>query len=490
MRSTPGYELTGSDARRAIAATPAQGFVNVPLGDTRRGPPRRLDERRRPGYIDNVRSDRVFPTSGIAVDNCDASRTTTTTGEKTGARAALGIDLNDTWTITPAVMFQKTDANGTFGYDRIVGDLQGRACAARGRRRPLDAGRAHGAGQDRQLGPDLRGRAPQSRGRHHASDYADYSFFYDTCCGYGSYDVRQRRRAHRSRRSSSSAATSTARRATSCAVSSPAENRWRLTVGVFTQRQSAQHLPVVPRRDDLIDDFDVPGNPDTLWLTDQERTDHDDAVFGEFTFDITEKLSATAGVRFFESDNSLKGFFGFGAGFSQRHRRGGLLRGPDPFRRAPCVNLDKTIEGRRQHQAPQRHLARDRRRDAVRHVVRRFPPGRHQSPRHAAALQGGLPHQLRGRLQDRRWAKNRVRINGAVFQDDWDDFQYSFLGAERPHRDPQRRPGAHQGHRGRHRGRGDGWLHALERVLVARREDDGGLLRHHVRRRPERTARS
>jgi outer membrane receptor protein involved in Fe transport len=26
------------------------------------------------------------------------------------------------------------------------------------------------------------------------------------------------------------------------------------------------------------------------------------------------------------------------------------------------------------------------------------------------------------------WANNRVRFNGAIFQDDWDDFQYSFLG--------------------------------------------------------------
>ena len=27
------------------------------------------------------------------------------------------------------------------------------------------------------------------------------------------------------------------------------------------------------------------------------------------------------------------------------------------------------------------------------------------------------------------WAENRLRLNGAVFQEDWEDFQYSFLGA-------------------------------------------------------------
>ena len=84
------------------------------------------------------------------------------------------------------------------------------------------------------------------------------------------------------------------------------------------------------RSTNLIDIFEVPGNPDTLWLTDQERTDNDDAVFGELTFDITDKLSVTGGVRFFETENSLKGFFGFGAVFSSGDRRIAVLR-PDRF---------------------------------------------------------------------------------------------------------------------------------------------------------------
>jgi hypothetical protein len=39
-------------------------------------------------------------------------------------------------------------------------------------------------------------------------------------------------------------------------------------------------------------------------------------VFGELTFDLTDKLSVTGGVRFFETENSLKGFFGYSAVFS------------------------------------------------------------------------------------------------------------------------------------------------------------------------------
>ena len=41
-----------------------------------------------------------------------------------GARVALGINLNDSWTLTPSVMAQKTKANGTFAFDPSQGDLQ------------------------------------------------------------------------------------------------------------------------------------------------------------------------------------------------------------------------------------------------------------------------------------------------------------------------------------------------------------------------------
>ena len=85
--------------------------------------------------------------------------------------------------------------------------------------------------------------------------------------------------------------------------------------GVFTQRRRTHHQAY--RVAGLTDDFTVPGNLDTLWLTEQERTDRDDAVFGEFTFDITEKLSGdrracASSRRTIHSRVSS----GYGAGFS------------------------------------------------------------------------------------------------------------------------------------------------------------------------------
>jgi hypothetical protein len=42
--------------------------------------------------------------------------------------------------------------------------------------------------------------------------------------------------------------------------------------------------------------LEITGWSDTLWLTKQERRDHDEAVFGEFTYDFTDKLTGTAGL--------------------------------------------------------------------------------------------------------------------------------------------------------------------------------------------------
>ena len=44
--------------------------------------------------------------------------------DTTGARAALRINLNDSWTITPVLMAQETKAGGSNSFNPDVGDLQ------------------------------------------------------------------------------------------------------------------------------------------------------------------------------------------------------------------------------------------------------------------------------------------------------------------------------------------------------------------------------
>ena len=76
------------------------------------------------GYIDNVRSTRVYPSSGFATDNSKLVENDYNDTDTYGARAALRVDLNDNWTVTPTIMGQVQKADGGFGYDRTAGDLK------------------------------------------------------------------------------------------------------------------------------------------------------------------------------------------------------------------------------------------------------------------------------------------------------------------------------------------------------------------------------
>ena len=74
-----------------------------------------------------------------------------------------------------------------------------------------------------------------------------------------------------------------------------------------------------------------PGTDSNIWLTKQQRVDRDYAAFGELSFDLTDKLSLTGGLRYYKFDNSLVGFFGFAAGYSGSTSRS--LRYERPFAR-------------------------------------------------------------------------------------------------------------------------------------------------------------
>src|SRR4029078_9022201 len=207
--------------------------------------------------------------------------------------------------------------------------------------------------------------------------------------------------------------------------SSPAENRWRLTAGLFTQKQT-HGIPQQDQGANWFDDFEVPGNPDTIWLTDQEREDNDDAVFGELTFDITDKLSVTGGLRHFETENSLKGFFGYSAVFSGMTGESQCFDQTD-FRTAPCINLDKKVkeDGNSEMRNMTFHATDD---------VMLYVTWREGSRPGGINRRGTIPPYKADFLTNTElgfkttWANNRLRINGALFQEDWDDFQYSFLG--------------------------------------------------------------
>ena len=80
-----------------------------------------------------------------------------------------------------------------------------------------------------------------------------------------------------------------------------------------------------------------------FWLTQQMRVDRDLAGFGQATFDVTDQLSVTGGVRVFEARNTLYGFFGYGPGWSS-HTGESQCFDFTPFQGAPCVDLNQSKE--------------------------------------------------------------------------------------------------------------------------------------------------
>lgn len=433
-----GYDIEGSSIADGDMGYLAQGHVNVPLQES--AAIRLVGwARHDAGYIDNVRGSRTFPVSGITDENSDRAEDDYNDVDTYGGRAALRIDLDDTWTITPAVMMQRQEANGTFGFDPGVRDLgvthmypeksvdqwTQAALTVEGRVANLDlvyAGSVLNRDVDTQ------------------SDYSDYSYWYDQP-GYeygayiydNNYDLinpsqyiqgrdRYKKQSHELR------------------LSSPADWRTRFVVGAFVQRQE-HDIEQRYRIDNLIDLFEVTGWNDTIWLTQQERIDRDEAIFGEVSFDVTNALTLTGGLRYFKSENSLEGFFGFsddfagGSGEAQCSILAGDTRGDTanwvPFSAvgtAPCKNLDKRIdESDTIHKLNASYKITDD------HMVyatwsRGYRPG-------GINRRGSLPPYLSDFLTNYElgwktaWANNSVRFNGAVFSQEWEDFQFSLLGA-------------------------------------------------------------
>ncbi len=402
-----------------------EGFVNLPMSDSMA---LRMVawEKRDAGYIDNEFGTLTFPTAGVTIDNAEFAGEDFNYVDTAGARLALGIELGDDWTITPSVITQNQFLNGSNGVDRNIGELATRQY------KPQTA-------QDHwtQSALTVQGKIGNfdltyafshfNRDLETESDYTDYAYWYDTLYQYEFYDDNgvtidpsQYIQADNAFRKTSH----------ELRIASPADNRFRFVAGVFWQEQKND----IEERyfiDNIATAIEVPGWEDTIWLTKQDRWDRDRAIFGEVSFDLTDRLTATAGMRFFEVDNSLKGFFGFGAGWSGNPTYGeaACLADPaaPPFEDAPCAFFDKTVEEK--DHIGKFNISYDVTDDIM--VYGTWSEGYRPGGINRRAT---LPPYLSDYLTNWElgwkagFADGRVVFNGAVFQQDWEDFQFSILG--------------------------------------------------------------
>ncbi|MFC0590235.1 TonB-dependent receptor [Novosphingobium aquiterrae] len=408
---------------------------------------------------------------GITVDNAAFVKNNYNYTDTWGGRAALKLDLDDNWTVTPTVLYQEQRAYGTFAFDPSVGDLKIQRFFPEGRRDRFIQAALTLEGKLGNWDVTYAGAYLDHTDRTE-SDYTDYAEYYDSyyassggIAGYqyfvdslgNTIDPRQhilgtdhfKKMSHELR------------------IASPSTDRFRLVAGMFLQHQSNDILQDY-QVTNLAPAMSVNGSPGTLWLTKQHRNDRDYAMFGEASFDVTDTFTLTGGLRVFMYDNDLIGFFGFGAnpannyqasptnavdtrkyGVSQCFTTAGdrlYDRATDTFSSSstllpgvvagtPCTNLGVATNGT---VIPVKAVGSGvtYRFNATWKPVqgmmvygtfsRGFRPGGQNRFGDFGAYQ---PDYLKNYEIGFKTSPARgVRLNGAVYRQDWDNFQFSYLG--------------------------------------------------------------
>ncbi|MDP9085250.1 MAG: TonB-dependent receptor [Pseudomonadota bacterium] len=452
-----------------------EGYVNVPIADT--AALRVVGfYQRDAGYIDNVAGTRTFCGTatrdangningcirdGISVNNAALIKKNFNTTETYGGRAALKIDLDSNWTVTPGVIYQAQKTKGIFGYDKRVGDLQVQRFAADYRRERFIQAALTIEGKIGNWDATYAG-AYLDRTTHSGTDYTDYAEAYDqiysSAGGVANYQYFQNAIGQTiDPRQYVVASDHFKKLSQEFRVASPQSERFRIVAGVFYQRQSNlihQDYQVA----NLAPSLSVNGFPGTVWLTQQHRVDKDYAVFGEASYDILPNLTFTAGGRAFIYDNTLVGFYGFGrnpagppynavgssgtgvaacfttTGATVRDNPGGTLL-PPVVAGGPCTNLGVfsggTVDPKKAGGQGFTHKLNLTWKPSDRALFygtwsRGFRPG-------GINRQGTLPpydpdYLTNYEIGFKTTPIDHLRFNGAFYLQDWKSFQFSFLG--------------------------------------------------------------
>jgi iron complex outermembrane recepter protein len=440
------YDVQGNTVDHGGLGYSGEGYVNIPLAENAAIRIVAWDEHDA-GYIDNLPGTRTYPgcpasdcsppggTSGyvppITISNAGIAKNDFNTVDTYGARAALKIDLNANWTITPTLMAQWENTNGVFGYDTTVGYLDVQqynpefvhqnwyqaALTVQGKVGDLDLTYS-GGHMDWWI--------------HGESDYSDYSFWYDKLFPSSFPQI------FVDKNGNPIAPTQTIfesdhfiKDSQELRIASPADNRVRFIAGLFYERQQHWILQNYEIHG-LAPSLSVPGWDNTWWLTDQERVDQDMAAFGDVTYSITPQLTLTGGLRLYTYLNRLKGFFGFGPGSPYAGVPGDATGvpgcfGPGTFHNDPCTDLDAKATGSgNTHKLNLAYQIDDDRMVYATWSTGFRPGGINRRSDYGQYQPDKLTNYEIG--WKTAWLGNTMHFNGDVFWDQWDNVQFPFLG--------------------------------------------------------------
>ena len=442
-KTSGGYDLQLNHIGKGGTGGVAEGFANIPVSDN--AALRVVGwYQRDAGYIDNVHSTRTYPLSGFTLDNAAYAKKDYNTVDTFGGRAALRVEFGDNWVVTPTIMGQSQVSHGVFAQDPKVGDL---AVAHYNPERSKD--------DWAQASLTIEGKISDfdivysgsylERKIDSQSDYSDYSLYYDSYAKYildnagKPINPTQRVIGH----------DKFSKLSQEFRISSPTDKRFRIIAGAFYQRQTHDieqiyeikglaTQQIFDGEGTLLNGVSVGGRPNTWWLTKQYRIDRDYALFGQAAFDITDNLTLTAGGRLYKFDNSLSGFFGFGKDNPAGSSGENICFAAPVIAGTPCTDVGTLGSDGKVHPKQSKgdgfthklNLSWQATSDVLVYGTwsRGFRPGginrRATLPPYAEDFLTNYELGFKGSFADRR-----VRLNAAIFQEEWKNVQLAFLGA-------------------------------------------------------------
>ncbi|MEO7814923.1 MAG: TonB-dependent receptor [Sphingomicrobium sp.] len=446
-RVEAGYDLELNKFGKGDFGGVAEGFVNIPISHNAAIRLVGFYEKEG-GYIDNTFANRTYqrPNTASGIVDEDGNPVATNSPltinnskfvkkdfndvETYGGRAALKIDLDDNWTVTPAIIYQHQKADGTFLYDPRAGDLE-----------VHDFTPDHNSDQFYLASMTVQGKISDWDVTYAGSQFGrtgdntqDYSYFnvaYDTYTDYNYYkdslgnDIDPTQTFHAHDRFT--------KMSHELRFNSSSANRFRVTAGLFYQRQTNKHVAdyILPGLSSAVNPFSPPvGEPNDVYYTNIHRVDRDYAAFGEASYDILPHLTATIGIRGFIARNSLDGFSG-GAGALDRQI---TLFGCTGTTAQECPNIDKKYKESGETHKVNLTWQIDRDRMVYATYSTGFRPGGNNRDAFANNQLQSFPAFKSDRISNKEigwktsWLDRTLRINGALFWEDWSKIQYSQPG--------------------------------------------------------------
>ena len=407
-----GFNLSAESTRGGDGSTMVEGFVNIPLSENAALRFVGFNDRDG-GFIDSVNDSITYPVSGITRSNEVFVEDNFNDAVKDGYRAALRVDLSENWKLDVNYMGQETSTNGVWDhnpdelgeynvsrfYDDKTHDEWTRFSATV----TGDLGFADLTFTTSSLERDFEVLSDYS---HYSIDgyvegyYTCYEYYFGPCVDpsiqfendtHQEYDTTEIR------------------------LSSKEGEKFNWIIGAFqtenvTEYDSQWHVPAINPA------AAVPGSKDLYYQTDQVRAEDESAVFGEIYYQINDKMELTLGHRKFDNETTLKGFVGtiwwpnslYGS-TTRPDNVNSLYDGSDSISK---VNLSYQIDN-----------------NSMIYITRSEgyrPGGANRTTQLGATYDADFLTSTEFGFKSISM-DGRLRVNGAMYQMDWDDIQLGWF---------------------------------------------------------------